>query len=157
MLKAGIIRRFTEDDFHHIASLEQQCFDHYTAYTAKDLTYLLYSARTTSLVESWENTIRGFIIVLLRKGSYIAGVETLNVDPKYQGCGIGRKLLHAAEEILIARGIRQLRLEVSTGNQAALRLYERSGFQTIAKLPSYYLYNHHGTRDAYRMIKTLSA
>jgi ribosomal protein S18 acetylase RimI-like enzyme len=156
MLNTGIIRRFTNDDFNHIISLEHRCFDQQTAYTPAQLRYLLHSARSTSLVESWNNTIRGFIIVLSRKRSSTACVETLNVDPIYQGRGIGKKLLYAAEENLVERGIDRLCLEVSTRNHPAIRLYEGIGFQKTSYLPLYYLYKHHGTRNAYRMMKELS-
>jgi ribosomal protein S18 acetylase RimI-like enzyme len=99
--------------------------------------------------------IRGFIILLYRKRSTVAAVETLDVDPRYHGQGIGQRLLKAGEEEVKASGIKSIRLEVSTSNLPALRLYEKAGYRTTAFLPNFYLNEHNGTRDAYRMVKRL--
>ena len=39
-----------------------------------------------------------FIIILYRKGTRVAGIETINVDPAYRKQGVGLRLLNAAEE-----------------------------------------------------------
>ena len=83
-------------------------------------------------------------------------METISVDPTYRGLGIGRKLLQAAEEDMFPRDIERVRLEVSVGNKAAIRLYERAGFQIVALLPHFYHYLHHGSYDAFRMAKVLT-
>ncbi len=86
----------------------------------------------------------------------MAAIETLDVDPDFQGRGIGRRLLQAAEEEMNTLGLRKIRLEVSANNLAALRLYEKAGFKVAALLPNYYLNPSFGTRHAFRMIKDLS-
>ena len=100
--------------------------------------------------------IRGFIIVLYKNGSGVAGIETLNVDPIFRGNGIGRKLLIAAEKEMFTRAIRSLRLEVSTGNIPAIALYEKSGFRKTSILKNYYKNQNFGTNDAFRMTKELT-
>lgn len=86
----------------------------------------------------------------------MAAIETLDVDPRFYGQGIGLRLLKAGEEEVIASGMKSLRLEVSINNLAALRLYEKAGYRTMAFLPYYYLNQHNGTRHAYRMFKRLA-
>jgi ribosomal protein S18 acetylase RimI-like enzyme len=100
--------------------------------------------------------IRGFIIILYRKRSSVAAIETLNVDPNFQGQGIGLRLLKAGEDEMIATGIKSIRLEVSINNLSALHLYEKAGYKTVALLPFFYINQHFGTRDAFRMVKILA-
>ena len=108
------------------------------------------------MAEVNKDIIRGFIIVLYKNGTRVAGVETLNVDPIFRGMGIGKQLLIAAEEEMYPRAIKRVRLEVSTGNVPAISLYEKSGFRKTVFLENYYKYQYFGTNDAFRMIKDLA-
>lgn len=149
------IRKASLNDFERIVDLEITCFTSELAYTRRQLHYLLTKANSTVLVETINTIVRGFIIILYRKGTRAAGIETINVDPAYRKQGVGLRLLNAAEECLRKKGIYKIRLEVSTTNIAALMLYENAGFKKTALLKNYYLYNHDGSRDAFRMIKEL--
>lgn len=60
---------------------------------------------------------------------------TMGVSPEARGLGIGRELLDAALEKLRADGIIEiLYLTVRADNIAAIRLYERCGFEKLARL-----------------------
>jgi ribosomal protein S18 acetylase RimI-like enzyme len=149
------IRKASPDDFERIADLENICFTSKLAYTRRQLRYLLTKANSTVLVETSNTIVRGFIIILYRKGTRVAGIETINVDPAFRKQGVGLRLLNAAEECLRKKGMHKIRLEVSTTNHAAAMLYENAGFKKIALLKNYYLYDHAGSRDAFRMTKEL--
>ena len=66
------------------------------------------------------------------------------------------RLLTTAEKYLRKKGIRKIRLEVAVTNQAALKLYENTGFKKIVMLRHYFYFDYEGTRNAYRMVKELS-
>jgi len=149
------IRIASADDFERIVTLESLCFPKEFAYTRRQLRYLLMKANSTVLVETIETLIRGFIIILYRRGTAVAGIETINVDPMYRKKGIGLQLLSATEKYLRKKGVHKIRLEVSTTNYAAIKLYENAGFKKIALLKKYYDYDHEGSRDAIRMVKEL--
>lgn len=85
----------------------------------------------------------------------MAGIETINVDPIYRKKGIGLRLLSATEKLLRKKGIHKIRLEVSTTNHTAIKLYENAGFKKIALLKKYYYYDHESSCDAIRMVKKL--
>jgi len=155
-MEAGFIRSVNSIDLNDIIEIEKKCFKDYLAYTPKQLKYLITKANSSCLLESFEEITRGFIITLYKKDSYVAGIEILNVDPVHQGKGIGKKLLKAAEEEMLEKNMKRIRLEVSTGNQSALNLYEKSGFRRIALLKNYYRYEHHGSNDAFRLVKLLT-
>lgn len=152
----GVVRKISPYDLDEIVRIERKCFNSYIAYTPKQLKYLITKANSSCLAESFEEILRGFIIVLYKQKTQIAGIETLNVDPRFQGNGIAKKLLHAAEEDMYRRSIKRIRLEVSTLNTIALKLYEKSGFRKTALIKNYYKYEHSGTKDAFRMVKDLT-
>jgi ribosomal protein S18 acetylase RimI-like enzyme len=150
------IRTATLKDFDRLVELECLCFPKEHAYSRRQLRYLLTKAHSTVLVEEHDKFIRGFLIILYRIGTTVAGIETINVDPAYRNKGIGRRLLTAAEKHLRKKGIRKIRLEVAITNQAALKLYDHAGFKKTVLLRHYYYFDHEGTRNAYRMVKELS-
>ena len=150
------IRRLELDDLTRVVDLEKKCFNETNAYSAKQLKYLIKDANSDCFAEIHDDLIRGFIIVLYRKRSKVAGIETLNVDPLYQGQGIGKKLLIAAEEEMNYNAIRKIRLEVSTGNLPAIKLYEKSGFRKHSILQNYYKNKYFGSYNAFKMIKELT-
>jgi ribosomal protein S18 acetylase RimI-like enzyme len=155
MLDFGIISKASLDHLNNIVELEKKCFRSEIAYSPKQLKYLIAYANSSCLIETVDETIRGFIIILYKRGFDVAGIETINVDPMYRGKGIGRKLLSAAEEDIYLHKVGKIRLEVSMGNTVAINLYHKSGFRINEILRNYYNYEHYGTRDAYRMIKEL--
>jgi ribosomal protein S18 acetylase RimI-like enzyme len=55
--------------------------------------------------------------------------------PAVRGAGLGTRLLDEAYAIVTARGGRALRLAVASTNPDARRLYERLGFQHVARRP----------------------
>lgn len=143
------------NDLERIIALEKICFPKELAYSRRQLRYLLMKANSTVLIEKTDTLLRGFIIILYRRGTKVAGIETINVDPLFRNKGIGLRLLTSAEQLLIKKGIRKIRLEVAITNQAAIKLYEHVGFQKTRLLRHYYYYDHDGSRDAYRMVKEL--
>jgi ribosomal protein S18 acetylase RimI-like enzyme len=62
-------------------------------------------------------------------GARVGEIESLSVLPAHRGAGLGTALLDELEAALAARGVTDLILGVLPGNSAALRLYERRGWQ----------------------------
>ena len=60
----------------------------------------------------------------------VGEVYVLGVSPRAQGGGLGHVLLHQGLSHLSKRGFRTVILYVDGDNTAAVRLYERAGFQT---------------------------
>jgi len=155
MPSSGVIRSASLRDLDAIMTLERQCFPGELAYSRRQFRYLLTKSHSTFLVETYKRALRGFVIILYKKGATVAGLETIDVDPHWQKQGIGLRLLKAAEAEMKRKGIKKLRLEVSPGNRAAIALYEKEGFKPLVRLKNYYHYDHKVSRDALSMIKEL--
>ena len=156
MSQSMSLRKVLPGDLESLHRIEQQCFSGPGAYSRGQLSYLAFRANSACIVDAVPRGVRGFVIVMFRKNSQIGGIETIDVSPEFRGLGIGQQLLAAAEREIISRGKSICRLEVSEGNLAAIRLYERAGYRVTDRLEDYYLYEHHGTHHALRMEKHLS-
>jgi ribosomal protein S18 acetylase RimI-like enzyme len=62
-------------------------------------------------------------------------VNIFGVFPEYRGRGFGTRLLRRAEELAAATGTRRMSLIVDSGNAAARRLYERTGYCEETRRP----------------------
>ncbi|UUZ90604.1 GNAT family N-acetyltransferase [Paenibacillus sp. P25] len=60
-----------------------------------------------------------------------ACIHRLAVDPAYQGRGLGKRSLQHAEEHARSLGCSSIRLDVYTGNPAAVGMYERAGYIAV--------------------------
>ncbi|MTD37588.1 GNAT family N-acetyltransferase [Erwinia sp. CPCC 100877] len=70
-------------------------------------------------------------------------LDSISVDEKYRGLGIGSKLLDALPKIVQRDGKNVLGLNVDKGNPNAKRLYMRKGFEDVAEMMiSGHLYDH---------------
>jgi len=90
--------------------------------------------------ESAEPT--GFI--LMRRVADEAEVLTIAVDPAARKRGVGRALLDHALEILRARGVASVFLEVAVNNKAAQALYRATGFVACGTRRNYYEHGEDG-------------
>jgi ribosomal-protein-alanine N-acetyltransferase len=78
----------------------------------------------------------GFILARLAADE--AEILTVCVSPKHRRCGLGWRLMGAVLGRLRAEGIQTLFLEVDEGNDAAISLYNKIGFSTVAERAAYY-------------------
>ena len=66
-----------------------------------------------------------------------SGVLGMGVAASHRGQGVGSALLLATLEAATARGIMRVELVVRADNAAAIRLYERNGFELEGRLRNY--------------------
>lgn len=92
-----------------------------------------------------------------------AYVHSFRVRPAWQGRGLGSRLMEVVERDLLARGFREVTLNVARENEGALRLYQRLGYEIAAEVPgrwSYYDPDNklkHVHEPGYRMLKRLGS
>lgn len=76
--------------------------------------------------------------VLARETAGEAEILTIAVADRFAGAGLGWRLMQGALRETSQRGGEVIFLEVEAANQAAIRLYRKLKFQTVAERPAYY-------------------
>lgn len=82
-----------------------------------------------------------------------ADLEQIVVAAGARRHGVAQRLLAAGQAALARRGARRLLLEVRCSNTAAIALYQKAGFATLAKRPGMYA---HPREDGLLMGKALT-
>ncbi len=134
---AGIqVRPMRWWDLDAVVDLERELFGA-TAWSAELFWSELALPRTRSyLVAHDESGLIGYVGVQL--GGSEADVQTIAVAPAARRSGLGARLLHAVIHQAGIAGATSMLLEVRADNAAAIRLYQRHGFEQIARRRRYY-------------------
>jgi ribosomal-protein-alanine N-acetyltransferase len=82
-----------------------------------------------------DDGIAGFVILNMH-GAFVGYIQTVCVDAKARGGGIGTRLVEFAEERIFA-DTPNVFLCVSSFNPRARQLYERLGYELIGELKNY--------------------
>ncbi|MDR3477475.1 MAG: N-acetyltransferase [Gammaproteobacteria bacterium] len=145
-----MIRRATLKDTAALIQLENASFTT-DIISSASLRRLLKVESAEILVFEDENHIIGSLILLFRKNSKTARIYSLAVLQQHRRSGIAAHLYHAAEKSATKRSLENIILEVHPDNHAALRFYEKNGFQTFGRYSHFYECGS----DAIRMKKKL--
>ncbi len=141
------VKPATIGDLENLHKIERECFT-IEAFTKKQMTRLLESPHTVSLVAWINGEVAGFVIGSIenldkRKAGH---VYTLDVAVKHRRRGVGLRLLQELERILAKKGVKICYLEVRLDNVAARELYRKQGYTEVAPLTDYYYKGGHGVR-----------
>ena len=68
----------------------------------------------------------------------VADIHTLTIKQGHRGLGIASSMLEKLETWAIERGAKALMLEMREGNEAAMSLYQKAGYQLISRRDNYY-------------------
>lgn len=144
-------RPATRDDVDALTGLEQRCFPG-DRLTRARFRALLRQPGAAFIAAPHATGLAGYALLLFRRGSRVARLYSVAVDPGFRGHGLGRRLVEAALDLARHRGAGILRLEVRVDNMSAIALYRGLGFHDFATRAGYY---DDGT-DALRFEKALS-
>ena len=144
-----MIRSMHTSDLAAVTAIEQQVQTH--PWTVKQFEESIDSYHSTVIEQ--QGQVVGFCI--LQPVLDEANLLLMAVHPSQQGKGLGYQLLEASIAQLKNDPL-QIFLEVRESNQAAIALYEKSGFHQIDLRKNYYP-NANGTREhAIIMVKSCS-
>lgn len=119
----------------------------------RSLRHALAAPSACCLVSTDVAGVNGYGLNFYRRGSRQGRLYSIIVHPAARRRGIAEALLAALEANARARGCSRLRLEVQTGNAAAIRFYEKHGYTAGGHKPGYY----NDGSDALCMHRTLPA
>lgn len=121
-------------DLNALHRLEHECFDR-DAWPLLDLVGVLTIPGVVRIKAVIEDEMVGFIAGEIDRTRQLGWITTVGVRPQYRGQGIGSALLEACEESL---DMPCVRLCVRCGNEAALKMYARSGYRQVDRWHAYY-------------------
>lgn len=148
MFLGAVIRSAGVGDLEALYQLEIACFAE-RRFTRDHLMYILRNPRASTFVYE-DGRVLGSI--MLHDEGGVLRVLSVGVLPAFRREGIGRRLMALAEDMAQKFNSREIRLEVSTGNDAALAFYTALGFELTGRIPRYYSWGE----DAYSMRKPIA-
>ncbi|MGO1157584.1 ribosomal protein S18-alanine N-acetyltransferase [Acinetobacter lwoffii] len=134
-----MIRLMKAADVEVVAKIERSVQSH--PWTFKQFEDAVTAYQST--VIEVQGQVAGFCI--LQPVLDEANLLLMAIDPAQQGQGLGYQLLEASVVMLKNNPV-QIFLEVRESNQAAIKLYEKSGFHQIDLRKNYYP-NANGSRE----------
>jgi ribosomal-protein-alanine N-acetyltransferase len=147
-----VLRRGTLDDLEQIAIVEERAFGIH-AYDYPSLRYMLKKTNAITVVSEVDGKVAGYATVYIGMKSRIAHIESIAVDPDYQGTGLGRRMLLELERISLERGCHKIVLETFENNKAAMNFYKNSGYVFDKVVNDYYVIPYDGSRNAVKFHK----
>jgi len=141
------VKPATIGDLENLHKIERECFT-IEAFTKEQITRLLKSPRTVSLIAWINGEVAGFIIGAIENldETKAGHVYTLDVAVKHRRKGVGLRLLRKLENIFAEKSVKTCYLEVRLNNVAARKLYRKQGYTEVAPLADYYYKGIHGVR-----------
>ncbi len=131
------IRSGKERDLAGLLALEERCFDGDRLSRRSFKAFIRDGAHQLFVCEE-QGALCGYALLLYRRGTLLARLYSLAVDPALRGRGIAQQLLAEGEQRARQRGCVFLRLEVREDNSAAIALYRRSGYRHFDRVGDYY-------------------
>ena len=141
------IREMKAQDISALAEIEKKIFSQ--PWSAQAFTDALSDPNAVFLVAAEESCDQPRSYV----GMYVAADEgeitNVATDPVFRRNGYAQALLEKMKEIGLRKGLTQLVLETRRSNEAAIALYEKTGFEIVGERKGFYRFP---PEDAYVMM-----
>jgi [ribosomal protein S18]-alanine N-acetyltransferase len=135
------LRDYRASDLDGIFRLDEACFTREFRFDRKSMQEFAEDRNAVVRVaEKVCGEIAGFVIVHIERiaSERRAYVVTLDVAPEHRRQGLAMQLLRDAESRANGSGARWIQLDVFTGNEEAIRFYERMGYERIRTRRGFY-------------------
>jgi ribosomal protein S18 acetylase RimI-like enzyme len=137
-----VIKRFSELSFNEAISLWNESWKHYFSDMTMDLNRFMQKVTgegislENSVVAVYEGKLAGFVLNSFRtiNGKQYVWNGGTALTPDFRGMGIGKKLISVCLDIYEEQNVDIARLEAIKENEAAIKLYEKMGYQTFEEL-----------------------
>lgn len=132
-----ILRTACHNDLQALVELENTCFDS-DRLSRRSFRHFLQQPQHCFLVAATGEQLAGYILILLHRGTQLARLYSIAVNPQQRGQGIANRLIAQAEQYCADHGRISMRLEVRTDNTGAIRLYQQLGYRPFGEYKDYY-------------------
>jgi ribosomal-protein-alanine N-acetyltransferase len=133
------LRSMLESDVEQIVPIEAELFAGDPPWSAEEFRSELAGVPETrwyTVAEDESGELAGYAGLRVVDGT--ADIQTVAVAPAHQRRGLGTLLLGALIDEALRRRATEMLLEVRADNEPALALYERHGFERIARRRGYF-------------------
>jgi ribosomal-protein-alanine N-acetyltransferase len=135
------LRDYRADDLDGIFRLDEVCFTPEFRFDRESMRE--FAEKRNAVVQVAEEVcgrIAGFVIAHIERiaSGWRAYVVTLDVAPEHRRKGLAMRLMREAESRAVAAGAHWIQLHVFTGNEGAIRFYERIGYERIRTTRGFY-------------------
>ncbi|MDH5691472.1 MAG: GNAT family N-acetyltransferase/peptidase C39 family protein [Gammaproteobacteria bacterium] len=131
------LRAANLDDVQALNRLEKQCFAT-DRISRRQFRWMISKANAQLLVAGSSEHIFAYVLVLFHRGTSLARLYSIAIDPEHRGQGLADLLIQKAEEAAREQHCVYLRLEVNPDNAPAIRLYRRHGYYEFGRIVDYY-------------------
>lgn len=135
-----VLRNYRESDLEAVIQVDEICFAEDFRFDHASMSAFAEARNAVAVVAEAGDALAGFVIAHLEWTS--AGrwgyVVTLDVAPECRLVGLGERLLREMERRMFAAGARWMGLHVFTGNEGAIRFYERMGYERVGVKRRFY-------------------
>ena len=144
------IRLAQHDDLEGLLAIENGCFTS-DKLSRRSFKHFIKAGSHELWVLTLSERLIGYALVLYRSGTSLARLYSIVLLPEARGKGYAALFLNHAEQQAAKRHCVYMRLEVNQQNQAAMKLYQATGYKIIGELPRYY----EDGGDAFKMEKRI--
>ena len=148
-VKSGI-RDACIEDIPLLTAIETTSFDG-DRISHRSFRHLIRSAQCRILVDCVRDQIRGYIVVLFRRGTQCARIYSIATHPEFLRRGVAKRLVRGAQLAACERGCAELRLEIRQDNAVSLHMFRETGYLIFGHYHQYY----EDGMDALRFTKVL--
>ena len=128
------IRTMMPEDLPKVAALEKRIFS--IPWSEKSFSASLMSGDTGYYTAWVDGAFAGYCGYL--RSFCEADITNVAVSEEFRSQGVGYAMMHAMMEAGRKKGIERYTLEVRVSNAAAIRLYEKLGFESVGIRPGFY-------------------
>jgi ribosomal-protein-alanine N-acetyltransferase len=135
-----VLREYRRGDLNEIVRLDEVCFAEAFRFDRESMRLFAEARNAISLIAESEGKIAGFVIVHVdhTAAGWQGYVVTLDVAMEHRRRGLAERLMQAAEILAEAAGAGWMELHVFTGNEGAIRFYERMGYVRVGEQRRFY-------------------
>jgi ribosomal protein S18 acetylase RimI-like enzyme len=144
------VRAVEPSDIERLLEIEDTCFSS-DRLSRRSFQRWIKGDSCIFLVIEVAGRIGGYGLVLLHKGTRLARLYSIALDPDMRGRGHASALMLALEAAAVEEDRLFMRLEVAKQNVSAIQLYQRLGYRVFGEFLDYY--EDHS--DALRMQKRI--
>ncbi|WP_333609585.1 GNAT family N-acetyltransferase/peptidase C39 family protein [Arsukibacterium sp.] len=132
-----VLRAAVLADVSALLLIEQQCFSS-DRLSVRSFRRFITEKRSDLTVLEIAGKLAGYFLLIYRRGTSLARLYSIAVDPAFRQRGLAEKLLLAAEQQAADRRCALLRLEVRKDNVPAIKLYQKLQYHEFAVKHDFY-------------------